>query len=100
MHELTEKLIAEETRAWTVQDKIITDWLKEKVDLLSGKQFQVGYGSYMISEILGIKEQSLEEKLRKELAYKYQALSPEIVQPYALAEIAKQYFKDHPEELE
>jgi len=111
MHELTDKIAKfwgndTETR-WKKEDKIITDWLKEKAI-----QFQCvpvtycGNGEKFVSHeainnILGIAEESLEEKLYNRLKYyndgaddtAYIGLSK------SLARESKNYYKEHPEEL-
>ena len=114
MHELTEKLRdywgSGEDSQFPEEDKIITTWLKEKARMLDRQRFGFdGFGFDVdskispIMSILGIANESLEDKFNKHL----QAISLSnnqdgmTVKTVArrMGEEAKQYFKQHPEEL-
>ena len=92
MHELVEKLTdnidCDDFRYHSDEmNKLITDWLEEKAECCFLQAGQ-GYCRNDFKEILGIKEESLEEKIIGNTSYK------------DIAQIAKQHYKDNPSELE
>jgi len=110
MHELTEKQVRAiddgliehgyklTSREIKALDKTNADWLKEKAEEL-GKWICESEHHHRrdLDKILGIKEESLEEKFQNIYIRGYGGL-PKILRQ-GLAEIAKQHFKDYPEEL-
>ena len=107
MHELTEKIISglkEEvymtTLSSNITDKVITDWLKEKADELKSGSWDINR-SHVVDKILGIAEESLEDKIRQRCIWlkehKY-GIDYSLV-PEDMAKIAREHIKAHPEEL-
>jgi len=113
MHELSQRIYKRDILSdkkslvmYDEVDKIITDWLKEKAsNIIKHNETWANIGKVSVVErILGIKEESLEEKLNSYYEETYESGTPARVDItntcYDTARIAKQYFKDHKEELD